>query len=92
MNILKGEAMFPRSLRPSPMWRGSRSNGFSRHPSKWIWSIAEQGGKLEVTSSFLEPEADMTDISQLQDHRRGMAGRGAPVLTADARLEVSVKQ
>lgn len=37
----------------SPMWRGSCSNGFSWHPTQWIWSEGEQRGKLEVTSSFL---------------------------------------
>lgn len=35
----------------------------------------------------------MTDISQYEDHRQGMAGRmQSPVFTADMKLRVSVKQ
>lgn len=67
MNILKGEATFsPARPSPLPCGAGSRSNGFSRHVCARELFGAQQNreGKLQVTSSFLESEADMTDISQ----------------------------
>lgn len=64
MNILKGEAMFPRPPRPLPCGAGAALMVLADTHVSELGAQQNREGKLEVTSFFLEPEADMTDISQ----------------------------
>lgn len=60
------------SLSPgSPMWSGSSYNGFSRHPSKWIWSRGEQRGKLESLPLSCSP-----GLTRLISVNNGTTGEG----------------
>lgn len=67
MNVLTGEAMFPRSRWPLPCGAGAAlmvlaDTGVTEFEANW--EGGQKRGKLEVTSSFLQPAADMTYISQ----------------------------
>lgn len=64
MNILKGEAMFPHSHWLLPCGAVAALMVLAEN---WVTEFEAEKGKkreLEVTSSFLQPGADMTDISQ----------------------------